>query len=134
VHWGKNEQFLGGSDSWDIGRVGAGTPPIRTPQGWLEVYHGNSRRQEDKGIGTYSSGLLLMDLDAPNRILSARGNVHVPETDFEREGFVPDVVFPTGIVHQNDTVLIYYGAADTCTAVVEFSLKEMLTLLKGHRL
>ena len=50
-----------------------------------------------------------------------------PETDFERHGFVPDVVFPTGIVETNDTFLVYYGAADTYTGVVEFSKEELLT-------
>jgi len=30
-------------------------------------------------------------------------------------------------------VLVYYGAADTCTGVVEFSLKEILeTAKRGH--
>ena len=41
-------------------------------------------------------------------------------------GFVPDVVFPTGIVGLGDSFLIYYGAADSCTAVVEFSKDEVL--------
>jgi predicted GH43/DUF377 family glycosyl hydrolase len=39
---------------------------------------------------------------------------------------VPDVVFPTGIVESGDSYLIYYGAADSCTAVVEFSKREVL--------
>src|SRR6266446_3897362 len=61
--WGCHRPFLGGTDASDIGRIGAGTPPIQTPEGWLEIYHGNSRREEDLGIGTYSGGLLLLDLD-----------------------------------------------------------------------
>jgi beta-1,2-mannobiose phosphorylase / 1,2-beta-oligomannan phosphorylase len=42
---------------------------------------------------------------------------------------VPDVVFPTGIVETEDTFLVYYGAADTCTAVVEFSREELMATL-----
>lgn len=126
VHWGKHRHFLGGSQAWDIGRVGAGTPPIRTQKGWLEIYHGNSRRQEDSGIGAYSGGLLLLDADDPRRVIAAAGQVFVPETDYERQGFVPDVVFPSGIVEQDDTVLVYYGAADTCSAVVQFALNDLL--------
>ena len=45
-------------------------------------------------------------------------------------GFVPDVVFPTGIVELGDTLLVYYGAADACTAVVEFSRAELLDALR----
>ena len=48
---------------------------------------------------------------------------------YERQGFVPNVVFPTGIVEQGENVLVYYGAADTCTAVVEFSLREMMEMM-----
>jgi len=131
VHWGEHEPFLGGSGVWDVGRVGAGTPPIRTSEGWLEIYHGNSRREEDRGIGAYAAGLLLLDGKNPRRILGACGQAFVPETDYEREGFVPDVVFPTGIVERGETVLVYYGAADTCMAVVEFSLAELLRSVKG---
>jgi len=133
VHWGKHEHFLGGGEMWDIGRVGAGTPPLRTAKGWLEIYHGNSRDQEDAGIGTYSGGVLLLDSQDPRRILGAAGQVFVPETDYERKGFVPNVVFPTGIVEQGETVLVYYGAADTYTAVVEFSLREITDLLAGTK-
>jgi len=130
VHWGGHEYFLGGTKMWDVGRVGAGTPPLRTSQGWLEIYHGNSRREADAGIGIYSSGALLLDLDRPQKILHAAGQMFVPETEYEREGFVPNVVFPTGIIQQGDNVLVYYGAADTYCAVVEFSLSEILASLK----
>ena len=130
MNWGEHEYFLGGSAAWDIGRIGAGTPPIRTKEGWLEIYHGNSRREEDKGIGAYSAGLLLMDLENPTRILSGKGQVLLPETDYEQQGFVPNVVFPTGMVEQGETMLVYYGAADTCAGVVEFSTAELLTMLK----
>jgi predicted GH43/DUF377 family glycosyl hydrolase len=129
LRWGRHVPFLGGNHSWDIGRIGAGAPPIRTAKGWLEIYHGNSRREGDADIGAYAGSALLLDLDDPRRILGTSGQIFAPETDFERQGFVPNVVFPTGIVEQGETVLVYYGAADTCTGVVEFSLKELLDLL-----
>jgi len=130
VHWGHHEHFLGGSERWDIGRIGAGTPPIRTPEGWLEIYHGNSKREEDAGVGTYAGGLLLLDLKNPRRILARSGAVLLPETEYEREGFVPNVVFPTGVVERNGNLLVYYGAADTFTGVVEFSMKDLLEATK----
>ena len=30
---------------WDSARVGAGAAPIRTTEGWLEIYHGADERQ-----------------------------------------------------------------------------------------
>ena len=44
-----------------------------------------------------------------------------PEAEFEVNGFVPNVVFPTGVVQDGETLLVYYGAADAVTAVAEFS-------------
>lgn len=125
-HWGAHTPFLGATAEWEIGRVGAGTPPMRTAQGWLEIYHGNDRREGDAGIGTYSGGALLLDLENPRRILRQRGRILVPEEEYERTGFVPGVIFPTGIVPQGETVLIYCGAADTATAVVELRLRDLL--------
>jgi len=125
-HWGGHEHFLGGTGEWAVGRVGAGTPPVRTSEGWLEVYHGNSQGHGDSDIGIYSAGVLLLDLEDPRRVLGASGPVFAPETAFEREGYVPNVVFPTGIVVRGGTALIYYGAADTVTGVLELSMREML--------
>lgn len=126
LHWGGHVPFLGATAEWDAGRVGGGTPPIRTPRGWLEIYHGNDRREGEPGIGAYCGGTLLLDLEDPRRILRVKGRILVPEEDYERTGFVPDVVFPTGVVPQGETMLIYYGAADTVSAVVELRLRNLL--------
>jgi beta-1,2-mannobiose phosphorylase / 1,2-beta-oligomannan phosphorylase len=130
LHWGRHERLLGGGDEWDLGRIGGGAPPIKTKAGWLEFYHGNSKREAEKNVGTYSGGLLLLDLQDPRKVLGRCGQVFIPETDFEREGFVPNVVFPTGIVTRGDSALVYYGAADTFVGVVEFSLNAMLGRLR----
>jgi predicted GH43/DUF377 family glycosyl hydrolase len=124
--WGRHERLLGGAARWDLGRVGAGTPPIRTERGWLEIYHGNSRRAGDLDIGAYSGGALMLDGENPRRVLSAAVQILGPELKFEREGYIPNVVFPTGVVERGETLLVYYGAADTVTAVVELSLREIL--------
>ena len=50
----------------------------------------------------------------------------MPESPFEVNGFVPNVVFPTGVVRDGDSLLVYYGAADTCTALVVLSERELL--------
>ena len=47
-----------------------------------------------------------------------------PTEPFEREGFVADVVFPTGIVARGESLLVYYGASDTYTGMAELSLER----------
>jgi predicted GH43/DUF377 family glycosyl hydrolase len=73
-----------------------------------------------------------MDLDEPRKIVATSSQIMVPETDYEREGFVPNVIFPTGIVIQGDNALVYYGAADTYTGVVEFSLRDLIGSAKSR--
>ena len=75
----------------------------------------------------YATGVLLLDPKNPAKVLRrSAASIFEPAADFERTGFVPDVVFPTGIVDAGDSFLIYYGAADSSTAVVEFSKDEVL--------
>ncbi len=134
VHWGGHAPLHRGSQSWEVGRVGGGAPPIRTSAGWLEFFHGNDRRPGEARVGRYSGGLLLLDADDPSRVLAVSDAVFVPETDFELNGFVPDIVFPTGIIERGETVLVYYGAADSVTGVTEFRLSDLLAAVgaQGH--
>lgn len=130
VHWGAHETLLGGSAEWNSGRVGAGCPPIRTERGWLEIYHGN--QHTSRGVGPYAAGALLLDSDNPNRIAGHSPEpVVIPETDYEREGFVREVVFPTGVADRGETLVVYYGAADTAVGVVELSREEILGVLRS---
>lgn len=119
VHWGRHEHLISPTEGWDAARNGAGPPPVRTDDGWLLVYHGCSRAARPGEVGVYAAGSLLLDAADPSRIVRRSEYPWlVPELDFEREGFVPNVVFPTGIVDDADGWLIYYGAADTSSAVV----------------
>jgi predicted GH43/DUF377 family glycosyl hydrolase len=130
IHWGRHECLHGGGSEWETGRVGAGTPPVPVAGGWLEIYHGNRRPTQPGEVGMYATGALLLDPNDPARILKRTAvSIFEPSADFERSGFVPDVVFPTGIAETGNSYLVYYGAADCCTAVVEFSAGEVLGAL-----
>lgn len=129
-HWGRHACLHGGGGEWETGRVGAGTPPVAVDDGWLEIYHGNRRPIRPGEVGAYSTGVLLLDRDDPSRVLRRTpGSIFEPTADFERRGFVPDVVFPTGIVDSPDGWLVYYGAADSSTAVVEFARDDVMGAL-----
>ena len=130
LHWGRHSFFHSGASTWETGRIGAGAPPVALAEGWLEVYHGNIRPTRIGEVGAYCAGAVLLDKQDPGRMLGrTREPLMVPEADFEKAGFVGDVVFPTGIVDTGDTLLVYYGAADTNVGVVEWSKREMLEAL-----
>ncbi|MDG3005094.1 glycoside hydrolase family 130 protein [Paludisphaera mucosa] len=130
IHWGRHAPLHGGGGSWETGRVGAGTPPVRVADGWLEIYHGNRRPTKPGEVGAYSTGVLLLDADDPSRVLRRTpDSIFEPTADFERKGFVSDVVFPTALVETSDGYLVYYGAADSSSAVVEFRRDDVLGAL-----
>lgn len=127
LHWGGHVPLHGGSGSWESERVGGGAPPIRTPAGWLEIYHASRRASQSGQVGTYAGGAMLLDLEDPSKVIAfSREPLWEPELPYELEGFVPGVVFPTGVVERPDRLQIYYGAADTATAMVELSTKELV--------
>jgi predicted GH43/DUF377 family glycosyl hydrolase len=112
--------------AWDSARVGMGPPPIETPAGWLGVYHGV--RQLAAGP-ICRAGLVLLDLDQPERVLRrSHGWVLTPTLPYERIGDVPNMVFPSGLIHDpaTDELRLYYGAAGTGTAMASARLTDVL--------
>jgi predicted GH43/DUF377 family glycosyl hydrolase len=100
---------------WGRLKNGAGTPPVRTPFGWLSVFHAVDVADTPNGASLlYSAGVLINDLENPTTILyRSEEPILVPETKAERFGTVNNVVFPTGIDPLSESEFdIYYGAAD----------------------
>jgi beta-1,2-mannobiose phosphorylase / 1,2-beta-oligomannan phosphorylase len=131
ICWGHHEPVFTEKAGWESGRVGAGAPPLRTPLGWLEIYHGNRRPRGPGEVGQYVAAAVVLDAEDPQRVIARSVDpLFSPTEPFEREGFVADVVFPTGIIAREDALVVYYGASDTYTGVVELPLRETLASLQ----
>jgi len=132
--WGKHRLVLrrGGNGWWQGVKIGAGPVPIETSEGWLLIYHGVSG--PCNGF-VYSMGAALLDLDDPTRVrYRTRDYLLTPEKEYETVGFVPNVAFPCAALCDADTgrIAIYYGAADTYTAVAFALFDELLEHLKHN--
>ena len=131
LHWGEHvciAQTRPGK--WDCGRIGAGDAPIRTPEGWLEIYHGADEHSR------YCLGALLLDLDDPTRVLARSDEpLMEPLRDYERQGFYGNVVFTSGTIlaDYGDTLSIYYSAADTVVCLATVSCQEILRTLARQK-
>ncbi len=131
LHWGDHRFLMAPrAHMWDARRIGAGAPPIETPEGWLLVYHGVNAKDG------YCAGVALLDLEEPHRVLHrSHEPLIAPTEDYEVSGFFERVVFPTGVVPMEDgRVLVYYGVADRAVAVAESSLDELIRVAQGERL
>lgn len=128
VNWSAPEHVMQPREGawWDSLRIGIGPPPLRTEHGWLLIYHGV---KETIAGGIYRVGLALTDLDEPTRVSHRLPQwIFGPLGSYEREGDVPNVVFPCGLVHEEASgeVRLYYGAADTSICLATAQLDELL--------
>lgn len=111
-------------EKWESDKIGAGAPPVKTEKGYLLIYHGVDEKK------VYRAGIALLDKDEPWRVI-ARSDKPIlePKEDYERDGDVPNVVFPTGAVRIGEKLAIFYGAADKYCCVAFADLDDLLDYL-----
>jgi len=108
----------------EVSYIGGGCPPIETAHGWLLIYHGV--RDSIKGY-VYSACAALLDLETPQKeIARLPYPLFEPEELWELKGEVNNVCFPTGATVFDDTLYIYYGAADERIAYATLHLPSLL--------
>jgi len=134
IYWGNHRHVMskGGKGWWQNTKIGAGPTPIETKEGWLLFYHGVSNTCN--GF-VYSFGAVLLDIDKPWKVIYRCANyLLTPEKDYEIVGFVPNVVFPCQNLYDAETgrITIYYGAADTYTAVAFGYVDEIIDYIKAN--
>jgi len=138
-YWGDTELVLGREHvPWANSKIGPGAPPLRTDRGWLTLFHAVDQDPKRTFCGwernpwrkRYTIGLMLLDLHQPWRVIGfCRQPLMIPETAYELDGFRGSVLFPGGLILEDDgTVKIYYGAADTVEALATARLGDLLDL------
>ncbi|OGD67070.1 hypothetical protein A2442_00395 [Candidatus Campbellbacteria bacterium RIFOXYC2_FULL_35_25] len=108
---------------WDSKKVGISAPPFLCDAGWILIYHGVG---DDNA---YKVGVALFDKDDPsNLIATTSAPILEPELDYEKNGQIPNVVFPCGTVLKDNVVYIYYGGADSVVAVATIKLDDLIKM------
>ncbi len=137
--WGNSRLVMGVEDvPFSNGKIGSAAPPIKTEKGWLTTFHSvwvdparGKNGWEDKWQKQYVAGIALLSLDDPSKVI---GIYHKPliaaELPHEKdEGFRTDVIFPGGMILENNgEVKIYYGAADTVECLATASVEDIIKL------
>jgi predicted GH43/DUF377 family glycosyl hydrolase len=122
LHWKPlDEPFIRPQKkSGQILKLGGGTPPILTPDGWLVLFHGVEKKGE---VGIYRTYWAMLDKINPLEILHLEMKKPLLEanpglTNELREIiYLEDVVFTTGIVEMEDYYIIASGELDLCTRI-----------------
>jgi predicted GH43/DUF377 family glycosyl hydrolase len=126
IHWGNHKCIATSRKGyWDSARIGAGAAPIKTEEGWLEIYHGANEENH------YCLGALLLDLKDPSKVLArSEGPIVQPTEPYELTGFFGNVVFTNGHLVSGDRLRMYYGASDEVICGADLSINEILKTLK----
>ena len=133
-YWGNHKRVAEAGYEWWCGtKIGAGPVPIETDEGWLVFIHGV--------IGTcngfvYSIGAIILEKDNPSVVKYRCTNyLMTPEMNYEVNGFVPNVAFPTSCLVDGDTgrIAIYYGCANTYTGIAFTTVDRVVDYVKAHK-
>jgi len=136
--WGEHRHVMSPTSfkdsAWQCTKVGAGSVPVLTEEGWIMFYHGvittcNGFR--------YAMGSVILDKENPH-VVKYRTQPYLltPSEIYEQVGDVPNVIFPCAslIDEEADKVSIYYGAADTVVALAFGKLSEIIKYTIGNSL
>ncbi|MFB2599054.1 glycosidase [Herbiconiux sp. P17] len=118
TRWTQHRFLAGPEFPFEELKIGGGPAPLRVPEGWLLIHHGvtgtiDSAFSQQQKVN-YAAGAMLLDADDPSQVI-ARTAVPLlePETEDERSGIVPNVVFPTAIEEIEGQHYVFYGMADS---------------------
>ena len=87
----------------------------------MQIYHAKGEGQ------VYSLFVVLLDADEPWKVVK-RGTrpLLAPQAAYETDGFFGNVIFSNGqVVEEDGRVLVYYGAADECTCLLEATVEDL---------
>lgn len=134
VYWGKHRHVMtrGYNQWWQSLKIGGGSAPIETSEGWLLFYHGVTGTCSGY---VYSMGVAILDLEEPSKVKYRSKNfVLTPEEWYEERGFVANVVFPCATLQDGDSgkIAIYYGAADSYVGLAFTTVDEIVKYVKEN--
>ncbi|TDN87543.1 glycosidase [Microbacterium sp. BK668] len=118
VLWEQHRFVAGPRYDFEELKIGGGPPPRRVPEGWLILHHGvtgviDSAFSQQQNVN-YAAGAMILDAADPARVLARTAQPLLKaETEEERSGIVPNVVFPTAIEEIDGQLFVFYGMADS---------------------
>ena len=105
-------------------KIGGGTPPILTDDGWLMLYHGVENKTD---VGIYRTFWAILDKDDPLKILHLDDAIPFLEANPELtknisdQVYLNDVVFTTGIAALDEDYIIASGELDLACRITRIS-------------
>lgn len=110
---------------WEFVQIGNCGSPIELDEGWLMFTHGVGP------VRKYSIGAVLLDKADPSKVLARTREPLVRPEAFEREGYVPNVVYTCGAMRHNDQIILPYAVSDTFSNFATLKIAALMNLMDG---
>lgn len=109
-------------------QVEIGATPLYSEHGWILIYSYIKHYLSDNVPKEFRVEAALLDLHDPKKIIGRiEKSLLTPQAEYEFHGQIQNVVFPESAMVHNDTIRIYYGAADSYCAVAEAKYSDFLS-------
>ncbi|MEK7083467.1 MAG: hypothetical protein AAB972_04795 [Patescibacteria group bacterium] len=108
--------------------IEVGAPPVKTKHGWLVMYSFIKNYLAPPAV--FGVNVALLNLKNPFNIEAKISEpILVPETEYERQGEVANIIFPSGAFIKGKTLYLYYGAADTACCLATLKVDDLMNVL-----
>lgn len=111
---------------WEFVQLGNCGSPIETAEGWLVITHGVGPMRQ------YTISASLLDLHNPTKIRGRLKHPLIYPNEFEREGYVPNVVYSCGQIIHNGHLIIPYAMSDHSSTYATVCLQALLDELLSN--
>lgn len=111
--------------TWEFIQIGNCGSPIETKAGWLILTHGVGPMRE------YVLGVSLFMLDNPEVEIGRLDRPLLVPNRWERDGYVPNVVYSCGAFVHNQNLIIPYAISDYASTYAVVGLDGLLDELTG---
>jgi predicted GH43/DUF377 family glycosyl hydrolase len=121
--WNGGVAILKPQFPWEFVQIGNCGSPIELDEGWLMLTHGVGP------VRRYSIGAVLLDKADPSKVIARTREPLVRPEPFERQGYVPNVVYTCGALRHNDLIILPYAVSDTFSKFATIKIAALLELM-----
>ena len=121
--WDAGVQILKPRWVWEFVQLGNCGCPIEIDEGWLVLIHGVGP------VRNYCIGACLLDKADPAKVLGRLAEPLLRSSLFERDGYVPNVIYSCGAIAVGRTLMLPYAVADSFTTFATVSIDALLAAM-----
>jgi predicted GH43/DUF377 family glycosyl hydrolase len=123
--WHEAHVFQRPTQPWGLTHIGNCGSPLETEAGWLVITH------EVGPMRQYALGAILLDLEDPTKAIGCLQEPLLEPDEYEREGYVPNVVYSCGSMILGRRLVVPYGFSDSGAGIATFDLDKLLAELSS---